>query len=98
VENQPPQLGGAGALILRIVQFLISIGAALLFGIMPSSRMFGDQVTSKSRKYFTSHTSTTCYSILHFQARLGAPSYASLYLSAVLSTFNLHSYSKENYL
>jgi hypothetical protein len=46
VANQP---GGSGslALILGIAQFYISIGATLLFGIMPSGRMFGDWVASE---------------------------------------------------
>ena len=38
--------GGSIALILVIAQFFISIGATLLYGIMPSGRMFGDRVAS----------------------------------------------------
>jgi 1,3-beta-glucan synthase len=72
VENQPGGGGESIAPILGIAQFFISIGATLLFGSMPSSCMFGDQVTSKSRKYLAPHTFTTSYPILHFQARLGA--------------------------
>jgi hypothetical protein len=54
------------ALILGIAQFFISIGATLLFRIMPSSRMFGDRVTSKSCKYLTSQTFMASYLILIF--------------------------------
>jgi 1,3-beta-glucan synthase len=64
VENQPAG-GGSLALILGIAQFFISIGATLLFGIMPSGRMFGDRVASKSRKYLASQTFTASYPILH---------------------------------
>jgi 1,3-beta-glucan synthase len=64
--------GGSLALILGIAQFFISIGATLLFGIMPSGRMFGDRVASKSRKYLASQTFTASYPILPSQARLGS--------------------------
>jgi hypothetical protein len=43
----------------------ISIGATVLFGIMPSSWMFRDQVASK---YLASRTFTASYPILHSQA------------------------------
>jgi hypothetical protein len=59
------------SLILGIAQFLISIGATLLFGIMPSGRMFGDWVVSKSRKYLASQAFTASYPTLRSQARLG---------------------------
>jgi 1,3-beta-glucan synthase len=55
VENQAGS-GGSLALILGIAQFFISIVATLLFGIMPSSRMFGNQIASKSRKYLASQS------------------------------------------
>jgi hypothetical protein len=42
----------------------ISIASTLLFGIMPSGRMFGDRVVSKSRKYLASRTFTASYPIL----------------------------------
>ncbi|KAH9972539.1 1-3-beta-glucan synthase [Lactifluus volemus] len=69
--NQP---GGGGSLplILGIAQFFISISATLLFGIMPSGRMFGDRVASKSRKYLASQTFTASYPVLDSQARLGS--------------------------
>ena len=71
VENQSSG-GGSLALILGIAQFFISIVATLLFGIMPSGRMFGDRVASKSRKYLASQTFTASYPVLHSQARLGS--------------------------
>jgi 1,3-beta-glucan synthase len=71
VENGPSG-GGSLALILGIAQFFISITATLLFGIMPSGRMFGDRVASKSRKYLASQTFTASYPVLHSQARLGS--------------------------
>ena len=71
VENQPSG-GGSLALILGIAQFFISIIATLLFGIMPSGRMFGDRVAGKSRKYLASQTFTASYPVLHSQARLGS--------------------------
>ncbi|CAE7056346.1 unnamed protein product, partial [Rhizoctonia solani] len=39
---------------LSILQFLIAVIATLLFGIIPSGRMFGDRVADKSRKYLAS--------------------------------------------
>jgi len=71
VENQPDG-GGSLALILGIAQFFISAFAILLFGIMPSGRMFGDRVASKSRKYLASQTFTASYPMLNSQARLGS--------------------------
>src|ERR1700722_18017761 len=53
--------GGSLSLILGIVQFFISIAATLLFAIMPSGRMFGDRMASKSRKYLASQTFTASY-------------------------------------
>lgn len=52
---------GQLALILGIVQFFISLVAAILFAIMPSGRMFGDRVAGKSRKYLASQTFTASY-------------------------------------
>jgi 1,3-beta-glucan synthase len=71
VENQASG-GGSLALILGIAQFFISIVATLLFGIMPSGRMFGDRVAGKSRKYLASQTFTASYPVLDSQARLGS--------------------------
>ncbi|KZT28283.1 glycosyltransferase family 48 protein [Neolentinus lepideus HHB14362 ss-1] len=64
--------GGSLPLILGIVQFFISVVVTLLFAVMPSGRMFGDRVASKSRKYLASQTFTASYPDLHFQARLGS--------------------------
>jgi 1,3-beta-glucan synthase len=83
VENQPSGSGSL-ALILGIAQVFISTGATLLFGIMPSGRVFGDQVASKSRKYLASETFTASYPTLHSQARPGGVFYGFLYSAASL--------------
>jgi hypothetical protein len=70
-ENQSDG-GGSLPLILGIAQFFISVAATLLFGLMPSGRMFGDRVASKSRKYLASQTFTASYPVLHSEARLGS--------------------------
>ena len=49
------------ALIIGIVQFFISVLVTLLFGVMPSGRMFGDRVAGKSRKYLANQTFTASY-------------------------------------
>ncbi len=56
-------------LILGIVQFFIGVVATLLFGIMPSGRMFGDRVAGKSRKYLASQTFTASYPALDRKTR-----------------------------
>lgn len=56
-------------LILGIVQFFLGVVATLLFGIIPSGRMFGDRVASKSRKYLASQTFTASYPTLSREAR-----------------------------
>jgi 1,3-beta-glucan synthase len=52
------------SLILGIVQFFISVFATILFGVMPSGRMFGDRVAGKSRKYLANQTFTASYPVL----------------------------------
>ena len=52
------------SLILGIVQFFISVLATILFGVMPSGRMFGDRVAGKSRKYLANQTFTASYPTL----------------------------------
>lgn len=64
--------GGSLALILGIVQFFISVVATLLFGTMPSGRMFGDRVAGKSRKYLASQTFTASYPDMSRAARLSS--------------------------
>jgi 1,3-beta-glucan synthase len=64
--------GGSLSLILGIVQFFISVVATLLFAIMPSGRMFGDRVASKSRKYLASQTFTASYPKLEKKNRLAS--------------------------
>jgi 1,3-beta-glucan synthase len=56
-------------LILGIVQFFISVVVTLLFGLIPSGRMFGDRVAGKSRKYMASQTFTASYPSLARSAR-----------------------------
>jgi 1,3-beta-glucan synthase len=56
-------------LIVGIVQFFISVVAALAFGLIPSGRMFGDRVAGKSRKYMASQTFTASYPHLNSSAR-----------------------------
>ncbi|KAH8112916.1 glucan synthase [Phellopilus nigrolimitatus] len=59
-------------LIIGIVQFFISVVATLLFGIMPSGRMFGDRVAGKARKYLASQTFTASYPALARSSRFGS--------------------------
>ncbi|KAG8850376.1 1,3-beta-D-glucan synthase [Tulasnella sp. 330] len=56
-------------LILGMVQFFISVVATILFGTMPSGRMFGDRVTGKARKYLASQSFTASYPTLDKSAR-----------------------------
>ncbi|KAI0059937.1 1-3-beta-glucan synthase [Artomyces pyxidatus] len=72
IVETSPSAGGQLALILGIVQFFISVVATLLFGTMPSGRMFGDRVASKSRKYLANQTFTASYPGMHAQARLAS--------------------------
>lgn len=60
------------SLILGIVQFFISILATLLFGIVPSGRMFGDRVAGKNRKYLANQTFTASYPSLSLGGRLSS--------------------------
>ena len=62
---------GSLSLILGVVQFFISVIAMILFAIMPSSRMFGDCVASKSPKYLASPTFTASYPSLEKKNRIG---------------------------
>ncbi|KAN0121318.1 hypothetical protein V8E52_003906 [Russula decolorans] len=64
VENQPG-VDRSLALILDIAQFIVSVVATLLSGIMPFGRMFGDRVASRA-----SCTSTVpCFSNFHGQLK-----------------------------
>jgi 1,3-beta-glucan synthase len=56
-------------LIIAIVQFFISVVVTLVFGIIPSGRMFGDRVAGKARKYMASQTFTASYPTLTRNAR-----------------------------
>jgi 1,3-beta-glucan synthase len=66
---QDPTSDSQLPLILGIVQFFISVVATLLFGIMPSGRMFGDRVAGKARKYMASQTFTASYPTLDRKSR-----------------------------
>ena len=59
-------------LIIGIVQFFVSIVATIVFGIIPSGRMFGDRVAGKARKYMASQTFTASYPTLTRSARAGS--------------------------
>ena len=51
-------------LIIAIVQFFMSVVVTVIFGLLPSGRMFGDRVAGKSRKYMASQTFTASYPVL----------------------------------
>lgn len=63
---------GKLALIFGIVQFFISVAATILFGVVPSGRMFGDRVAGKNRKYLANQTFTATYPSLSLGARLSS--------------------------
>ena len=48
-------------LIIGMMQFFISAAVTTLFGFIPSSRMFGDRLSGKSRKYLASQTFRASY-------------------------------------
>ncbi|KAI0318938.1 1-3-beta-glucan synthase [Amylostereum chailletii] len=56
-------------LIIGVVQFCVSVVVTVLFGIIPSGRMFGDRVAGKARKYMASQTFTASYPTLPGSAR-----------------------------
>jgi 1,3-beta-glucan synthase len=60
------------ALIIAIVQFFISVVVTIVFGIIPSGRMFGDRVSGKSRKYLASQTFTASYPALSRNSRIAS--------------------------
>ena len=62
-------VNGGLPLIISIVQFGLAVVVTLLFAIIPSGRMFGDRVASKSRKYLASQTFTASYPTLSRDAR-----------------------------
>lgn len=57
------------ATIIASVQFAVAVIATIMFGIIPSGRMFGDRVAGKSRKYLASQTFTASYAELAPGAR-----------------------------
>jgi 1,3-beta-glucan synthase len=48
-------------LIIAMCQFFFSVVVTVVFGIVPSGRMFGDRVAGKARKYMASQTFTASY-------------------------------------
>src|SRR5260221_2537396 len=52
---------GGLPLVIGMVQFGLAVVVTLLFAIIPSGRMFGDRVASKSQKYLASQTFTASY-------------------------------------
>lgn len=49
------------AYIISIVQFFVSVVATVLFAVLPTARLFGSRVSSKSRKYLANQTFTAAY-------------------------------------
>jgi 1,3-beta-glucan synthase len=60
------------ALIIGIVQFFVAVCATVLFGVLPSGRMFGDRVAGKSRKYLANQTFTASYPKLETSSRVAS--------------------------
>lgn len=59
-------------LIIGVVQFFVSVVVTLVFGLVPSGRMFGDRVAGKARKYMASQTFTASYPPLPRNARIAS--------------------------
>lgn len=59
-------------LIIGVVQFFVSVVVTIIFGVVPSGRMFGDRVAGKARKYMASQTFTASYPALGRSARMGS--------------------------
>jgi 1,3-beta-glucan synthase len=59
-------------LIVGIVQFFISVVVTVIFGLIPSGRMFGDRVAGKARKYMASQTFTASYPPLARNPRIAS--------------------------
>ena len=55
--------------MIAIVQFFISLVTILVFCIISSRRMFGDQVVGRVRKYLVSQTFTASYPELDRKSR-----------------------------
>ena len=72
------------AVIVASVQFTVAVIATVMFGIIPSGRMFGDRVAGKSRKYLASQTFTASYPDLTRSART-----ASLAMWTIIMTCKL---------
>ncbi|KAJ7242038.1 1,3-beta-glucan synthase [Mycena rebaudengoi] len=72
IAESAPGGGGMVARIVGMVQFIISAIVTLIFAIVPSGRMFGDRVASKSRKYLASQTFTASYPSLPTANRIAS--------------------------
>jgi 1,3-beta-glucan synthase len=59
-------------LILGVAQFGVSVIVTIIFGIVPSGRMFGDRVAGKARKYMASQTFTASYPTLPRSQRIAS--------------------------
>ena len=59
-------------LIISIVHLGVGVLVTVLFGTVPSGRMFGDRVAGKARKYLASQTFTASYPVLPLSARLAS--------------------------
>ncbi|KZV64948.1 glycosyltransferase family 48 protein [Peniophora sp. CONT] len=70
VDARPNQ--GQVPLIIGVVQFFVSVVVTIIFGVVPSGRMFGDRVAGKARKYMASQTFTASYPTLGRSARAGS--------------------------
>ncbi|KIO22848.1 glycosyltransferase family 48 protein [Tulasnella calospora MUT 4182] len=70
--------------IVASVQLGIAILATILFGVVPSGRMFGDRVAGKARKYLASQTFTASYPSMPWSARLASVMLWVLVLSCKL--------------
>jgi 1,3-beta-glucan synthase len=70
MDNRPGQ--SQIPLIVGIVQFFISVVVTVVFGLIPSGRMFGDRVAGKARKYMASQTFTASYPPLARSPRIAS--------------------------
>ncbi|KAG8971925.1 1,3-beta-D-glucan synthase, partial [Tulasnella sp. 427] len=70
--------------IVGAVQLGIAVLVTILFGVVPSGRMFGDRVAGKARKYLASQTFTASYPSMPRSARFASVMLWFLILSCKL--------------